>query len=204
LFHSVDAAIIKNIPVAPRMACMLYAALGCLGANFLAASRENFAPPEPHYYKFYAGTSRLRINSQISWDRVAHHPSQYKLIGIPETPESFQFLDPERTSSDYEFHCWFGAISERENREFEYLEAVDFTAQFFKPLVLEGGLAWEREDVPEFIWTDQKGLGKMQYELWILNGYERVLLDQIQQMPTFYLAWRDVKADLQTLRPGQV
>lgn len=62
------------------------------------------------------------------------------------------------------FHMWLGAD------DGGLVEHVDFTSRFFKEWALQAGAKWEREDLPAYLWGNQKEIREQhgvsfQYEI---------------------------------------
>lgn len=118
----------------PEQACAWYALLGTMLLRQLSPKS---------CYSFYAGTFEICTSPDPTEEGVwfalcfdAHHPL------IP----------------DLEFHCW---IAHPDPIHSTYSEIVDFSARHLETRAREFGVPWNREPIPDFIWTDVAGLEQL-------------------------------------------
>jgi hypothetical protein len=118
----------------PECACAWYALLGTLLLRRLS--------PRSHY-SFYAGTFEICTSPDPLEAGV-----WYALCFDAHQP-----LIP-----DLEFHCW---IAHPDPVQRTYSEVVDFSARHLKTRAREFGIPWNRDPIPDFIWTDVAGLEQL-------------------------------------------
>ncbi|WP_192843672.1 hypothetical protein [Leptolyngbya sp. NIES-2104] len=157
----------------PDRACAWYALLGTLLLRRLSPKS---------CYSFYAGTFEICTSPDPTEAGV-----WYALCFDAHQP-----LIP-----DQEFHCW---IAHPDPAQRIYSEVIDFSARHLETRAREFGIPWNRDPVPDFIWTDVAGLEQLKVRQLrpIVDLTDRITRTLLQE-PAFRRAWQSLATTLNSL-----
>ncbi|MGG6265416.1 hypothetical protein ACQ4M3_24455 [Leptolyngbya sp. AN03gr2] len=166
----VHATVCRYHP-APEVACAWYALLGTLTLRHLYPKSQ---------YSFYAGTFEICTSPDPVEEGV-----WYALCFDAHQP-----LIP-----DLEFHCWI-ACPDPAHRT--YAEVIDFSARHLETRAREFGVPWNRDPIPNFIWTDLVGLEQLKVRQLrpIVELTDRISRSLMQDL-LFRQTWQALKALLE-------
>jgi hypothetical protein len=148
----------------PECACAWYALLGTLLLRRLS--------PKSHY-SFYAGTFEICTSPDPLEAGV-----WYALCFDAHQP-----LIP-----DLEFHCW---IAHPDPVQRTYSEVIDFSARHLRTRAREFGIPWNRDPIPDYIWTDVAGLEQLKVrQLRPIVDLTDCISRSLMQDAAFRRAWQ--------------
>lgn len=168
--HVIHTTVCRYHPT-PLCACAWYALLGTLLLRRLYPRSR---------YSFYAGTFEILTSPDPTEAGV-----WYALCFDAHNP-----LIP-----DQEFHCW---IAHPDPAHCTYVEVIDFSARHLETRAREFDIPWNRDPVPDFIWTDVAGLEQLKVRQLrsIVDLTDRISRNLLQDS-AFRLAWQNLEASLQ-------